>query len=65
MQGVSAESYKMPNETDRLLQQDPDIVLDCQRILNVDSDEVNTTTMMMAVTVQAAEILAFNQLCST
>jgi hypothetical protein len=62
---VSAESYEPPDETDRLLQQDPDIVLDCQRILNVDSDEVNTTTMMMAVTVQKAEILAFNQLCST
>jgi hypothetical protein len=47
LQGVSEESYKLLDETD-IPQNEEDIVRDCVRILNVDSDEVNITILIIA-----------------
>jgi hypothetical protein len=47
LQVVSEESYKVLDETDAP-QKEEDIVRDCLRILNIDSDEVSVTLLITA-----------------
>jgi type III secretory pathway component EscV len=63
LQGVSEESYKLLDETD-LPQKEEDIVRDCVRILNVDSDEVSSFVLITALSARIAVTVVFGERCS-
>jgi hypothetical protein len=62
LQGVSEESYKLLDETD-LPQKEEDIVRDCVRILNVDSDEVSSFVLITALSARIAVTVVFGERC--